>query len=147
MAKRHEVTLFSLIRPGESELISEVESELSINIIPYYFADIRSNWIKWPRLFSDRAFSLIKSFFSGYPYYAEKYSSRHFDNKLLDAVKAVKPDVVHVEYLQMSLLLRTLVKAKSLLEPIAPSLFIGTHELVLYLGLESFEKRVIPLNA
>ena len=129
MAKRHEVTLFSLVRPGESGLISEVESELNINIIPYYFADIRSKWTKWPRLISDRAFSLLKSFFSGYPYYAEKYSSKHIDKKLLDAVKAVKPDAIHVEYLQMSLLLRTLVKAESCLESTAPGLFIGTHEL------------------
>jgi len=129
MAKRHDVTLFSLVRPGEFKLISEVESELDINIIPYHFSDIRSKWIKWPRLFSDRAFSLIKSLFSGYPYYAEKYNSKHIDRIILDTVKAVKPDVVHVEYLQMSLLLQTLVKAKSLLGSAAPGLFIGTHEL------------------
>jgi polysaccharide biosynthesis protein PslH len=129
MATRHEVTLFSLIRPGEQPLISKLESEMNIKVIPFQFNDIHSKWTEWPRLISDRAISLIKSFFSGYPYYAEKYSSTRIDKTILDVIQTVKPDVIHVEYLQMSLLLKAICQVKNNTGFKVPNLLIGTHEL------------------
>jgi glycosyltransferase involved in cell wall biosynthesis len=128
LARRHEVVLASLVRPGEKELLGEV-TELGVEVIPLPFLDRGARGCGRGRLLLDRGAAWLRSLRSGYPLYVEKYWSRDLSRRLVAAVDAVRPDAVQIEYLQLSLLARDLHRQRAGgSDPARPRLVLASHE-------------------
>jgi glycosyltransferase involved in cell wall biosynthesis len=128
LARRHDVALVSLVRPGEDGLVPGVR-ELGAEVIPLPYRDRRSRGAGRLALAGQRARAWLRSRRSGYPYYVEKYWSRRLERQVLDAVATLRPDAVQVEYLQLSLFCRALHRSRAAGTPERPRLVLNTHEL------------------
>ncbi len=133
LARRHEVTLISLVRPGEKELADEVR-ELGVDILPLPFVDHRARGAARLELAASRAWAGGHSVFSRYPYYVQKYWSRRHSRQLLAAVERIRPDAIQIEYLQLALYGRDLwrwreARSQSQDTRLRPYLVLNTHEL------------------
>ena len=124
LAVNHDVLLVSLVRPGENNLIDEVET-LGIRVFPIKFADLNATGTDRVALFASRFFSFLRSLFSGFPSYVEKYWARNISQKIIKAAAEFKPDAIQIEYLQMSLYARDLARDQSN----RCRLILNTHEL------------------
>jgi glycosyltransferase involved in cell wall biosynthesis len=128
LAQQHEVLVASLVRPGEEDLVHQVE-ELGVQVASLPFVDRGAEGEQRSRLFLDRLAAAGRSLISGYPYYVEKYWNSTLRRRLLDTVQAFNPDAIQIEYLQMSLLARDLRRWRTAQAQADPRLIINSHEL------------------
>jgi glycosyltransferase involved in cell wall biosynthesis len=133
LARRHQVTLASLVRPGEEALLGEA-AELGAEVVPLPFLDRHARGAARLRLADARTRAWLRSRRSGYPFYVEKYWSPDLERRVLAAAQACRPDAVQMEYLQLALLCRGLRRwrdARSAAgeQAAGPRLVLNTHEL------------------
>lgn len=107
LAKRHEVLVAALVRPGEENLLGEVE-ELGCRVAAVPFLDNRATGSARLPLYARRARAWAHSLHSGYPWYVEKYWSPTLSRRVRDIAQQFAPDAIQVEYLQLALLGRDL---------------------------------------
>ncbi|MHB8078135.1 MAG: glycosyltransferase family 4 protein [Candidatus Krumholzibacteriia bacterium] len=128
LARRHETHLLALVRPGEDDLIDEV-TELGVRLHPVPFVDRAAAGARQLPLAAARARAWLRSRRSGYPYYVEKYHTAALTRAVTAAVERLRPDVVQIEYLQLSLLCRDLRLRREQTGLAAPRLVLNSHEL------------------
>ncbi|MGD9547066.1 MAG: glycosyltransferase family 4 protein [Candidatus Krumholzibacteriia bacterium] len=128
LARRHEVRLVSLVRPGERDLVSEVEA-LGASVAALPFSDAGARGLDRLQLAAGRAVSRVRSLASGYPHYVEKYWSASLSRRVLAAVAEFQPDAVQVEYLQLALFCRDLFRDRERTGRPGPRLILNSHEL------------------
>jgi glycosyltransferase involved in cell wall biosynthesis len=133
LARRHEVTLASLIRPGEEPRVGEVEA-MGLSVVPLPFADRRAPGIQKLPLALGRARAWGRAAVSGYPQYVQKYWSGRLTRRIQDLVQQWRPDAIQIEYLQLALLVRDLRRwrdrnAPCGQRPAKPRLILNSHEL------------------
>jgi len=128
LGKRHEVQVAALVRPGEKDLIGEVE-ELGVSVAPVNFLDNRADGPGRLALLSSRSQAWFRSLRSGYPWFAEKYWSGGLSRQILAIVDQFAPDAVQVEYMQLALLGRDLKHWRDGRATSAPHLVLNSHEL------------------
>lgn len=126
LARRHEVLLASLLRPGEDDLVGEV-AELGARVSTLPFRDATVRGPGRALLYLDRLRAALRSRRSGYPLYVEKYASTAADRWLAGLVREFAPDAVQIEYLQLALLCRGLRERRG--GDRAPRLVLNSHEL------------------
>lgn len=128
LARTHDVLVAALVRPGESDRLSDVEA-LGAEVAPIPFRDQQSRGSERGPLVLDRAAAFTRSQLTGYPYYVEKYWSsdvaRHLDRLVAD----FQPDAIQIEYLQMSLYARHLRLGREARRQTGPRLVLNSHEL------------------
>ncbi len=132
LARIHELHVASLVRPGEEGLVAATADELGCRIVPVPFTDAGAAGAGRLFLALDRSAALLRSLVRGTPYYVEKYRSARLARALVAIARDVVPDVIQVEYLQMSLLTRELRRwrdAEIAAGRPAPRLCASTHEL------------------
>lgn len=132
LARRHDVTLVSLLREGEREFMDEVASDLDVTLYPVPFVDRRAVGRSRTALLADRLRAGLRSLRTGYPMYAEKYWSPELSRRILAAVRQSDPDVVQVEYLQLALILQDLRRWRDRIDTAGakmPRLILDTHEM------------------
>ena len=128
LARRHETHLLALLRPGDADRVDEVaELGAAVHTIP--FTDRGASGARRLALTADRARSWLRSRRTGYPFYAEKYHSPALSRAVAAAVDRLRPDVVQIEYLQLSLLCRDLRRAREGAGAAGPRLILNSHEL------------------
>lgn len=125
LGRRHEVTAACLVRPGESALGDDVRA-LGVAFAPLPFTDRAATGRERAHLLRERAAAVARAAVSGFPLYVEKYWSAELAAGLGAVVDAVRPDVVQIEYLQMSLHCRDLRRRRT---GSSPRLILNTHEL------------------
>ncbi len=130
LARRHDTTLVSLVRPGQVGLLDEV-AELGAKVTGLPFADRGTKGSARLDFWRRRAAALARSWRSRYPFYVEKYWDRSLSRHVIRAVRESRAEAVQVEYLQLSLLLRDLRRWRDALPHPAdgPRLVLNTHEL------------------
>ncbi len=128
LARRHEVRLVSLVRPGELGLVPEVEA-LGAPVVALPFSDAGARGRERLGLAAGRAASRVRALASGYPHYVEKYWSPSLSRRIRAAVAEFQPDAVQIEYLQMSLFSRDLFRARECAGRPGPRLILNSHEL------------------
>lgn len=130
LARRHEVTLVSLLRTHEAPLVAATAADLGVRITTVTFRDASSRGPDLPRLAVSRLGAFLRGAALGTPYYIEKYASRAVVRDVLDAVIASRPEAVQFEYFQTSPYLRALRAWFDQLPPAErPGLFLSSHEL------------------
>lgn len=128
LAKRHEVRVASLVRPGEENLLGEVE-ELGVSVAPVFFRDQNTRGVARGKFLAGRAIAWGRSVLSGYPSYVEKYWSAELSRQVLAIAADFEPDAIQVEYLQLALLVRDLRGWRDGLSDERPRLILNSHEL------------------
>ena len=132
LARRHELMVAALVRPGEWELVDATAGELGCRIEPLPFLDAGAAGAARLRLTASRAAALIRSLSGPYPYYVEKYHRPDLVRRLLALAADFAPQAIQVEYLQSALLTRELYawrEARRRRGLPAPALLASTHEL------------------
>jgi len=128
LARRHEVMVAALVRPGEEDLLCEVK-ELSASIAPIPFRDNNSRGFARAAMLFERARAWGRSVQSGFPWFVEKYWSPEYSRQVLSIVEDFDPDVIQIEYLQMALLVRDLRQWRDSRDSNSPLLVLNSHEL------------------
>ncbi len=128
LAVHHEVLLVTLVRPGELPLIPEVEN-LGVRVAPLHFPDANTHGPARIRLVSQRLVCGLRSLFSRYPFYVEKYWSRSHSREILALAKDFQPEAIQIEYLQMSLYGRDLRTYLNKNPDLKLRIILNTHEL------------------
>lgn len=128
LARRHEVLVAALIRPGEESRIDEVAA-YGVKVAPLPFIDKDATGRAWCQLLGSRLGAGLRSLRSGFPHYVEKYWSRDLEDQLLQIVSEFQPDAIQVEYLQMSLYLRRLRESRDGENRPWPRIILNSHEL------------------
>jgi len=126
LARRHEVLVASLLRPGEENLSGEVAA-LGVQVETMPFRDARARGASRLFLASDRFRAWLRARRSGYPLYVEKYHSAATVRWLAGLVHDFAPDAIQFEYLQLALLCRDLRARRG--DRDRPRLLINSHEL------------------
>jgi len=127
----HTVRLVCLLRPAEDEHVAEL-AELGIEVEPIPFLDRRARGKSRLTLAGSRGRAWLRSLQTRYPLYVEKYWSRTLSRRVIDAVRAFRPDAIQIEYLQLALLVRDLRRWRDRLNSAAagrPRLVLNSHEL------------------
>ena len=128
LARRHETHLLALLRPGDAGRVDEV-AELGVQVHTIPFSDRGASGARRLTLSAARARAWIRSRQSGYPYYVEKYHSPALSRAVVAVVDRMRPDVVQVEYHQLSLLCRDLRAWREQSGTAGPRLILNSHEL------------------
>ena len=128
LAKKHEVRVAALVRPGEEDLIGEVE-ELGASVAPVKFLDTRAGGPARLEMMAGRALAWARSLRSGYPWYVEKYWSPGLSRQILDIAEEFAPDAIQIEYLQLALLGRDLRRWRDNRTGSPSRLVLNSHEL------------------
>lgn len=133
LARRHEVTLVALERPGEAGLAAPTAALLGCRVtaVPYLDAGAASPGDRL-RLAASRLGAGLRGLRHGRPYYVEKYRTAALSAAVVDAVAASAPDAVQCEYMQTALLLRDLARwrdREAAAGRPAPRLFLSSHEM------------------
>jgi len=133
LARRHEVTLVALERPGEAGLAEPTAALLGCRVtaVPFLAAGAASPAAR-SRLAAARLGAGLRSLRHGRPYYVEKYRTPALSAAVVDAVAASAPDAVQCEYLQTALLRRDLRRwrdREAAAGRPAPKLFLSSHEM------------------
>ena len=132
LARDHAVTVVSLVRGGEDELLAPTARDLSVEIKGIPFTDNQTRGLRRLGLYGSRAASILAAYRTGRPVYVSKYGSSALSRALVSAVEASRPDAVQIEYLQMGLIMRDLRiwrDGRRASGRPAPALFSSTHEL------------------
>ncbi|MBA4377597.1 MAG: hypothetical protein C0395_02920 [Gemmatimonas sp.] len=133
LARRHEVTLVALERPGESALAAPTAASLGCRVttVPFPAAGAASP-AALARLAAARLVAVVRGLRHGRPYYVQKYHTRALAAAVVEAVAASAPEAVQCEYLQTALLLRDLARwrdREAAAGRPAPRLFLSSHEM------------------
>ena len=128
LARKHDVMVASLLRPGEESLVAEVTA-LGAPVAALPFADLRARGLSRANLLVQRSLAVSRTLRSGYPLYVEKYWQPRLVRRLLRIAADFAPDVIQVEYLQLALLCRELKRRRRHLGQRAPRLVLNSHEL------------------
>ncbi len=132
LAKRHEVLVASLVRPGENKLLPQVE-ELGAQVAALPFLDNQATGLGRLGLVAERTRAWARSLRSGYPWYVEKYWSPTLSGRVRDIAAQFAPDAIQIEYLQLALLGRDLRRFRDQRQGQGRSsdfrLVLNTHEL------------------
>jgi glycosyltransferase involved in cell wall biosynthesis len=128
LARRHETHLLALLRPGDAGRVDEV-AELGVQVHTTPFSDRGASGARRLTLSAARARAWLRSRQSGYPYYVEKYHSPALSRAVVAVVDRLRPDVVQVEYHQLSLLCRDLRAWREQSGTAGPRLILNSHEL------------------
>jgi len=133
LARHHDVTLASLLRPGENDLIPEVES-LGVQVASLPFRDRQARGISRLGLVAARTWAAGRSLVSRYPYYVEKYWQPRLSDHLLSLTSRLRPDAIQIEYLQLALYVRDLHRWREARQQAngttaRPRLVLNSHEL------------------
>lgn len=128
LAMDHEVLLVSLVRPGEEDLISSVEN-LGVRVAALPFDDSDTQGLGRLRMMGSRALATARSLFSGFPSYVEKYWLKNLSRQIIALTREFHPDAIQIEYLQMSLYARDLVREYAMGDGLKPNIIINSHEL------------------
>ncbi len=128
LAKKHEVMVAALVRPGEEDLIGEVE-ELGVSVAPVEFLDNEASGTARLALMAGRTLAWARSLQSGYPWYVEKYWSPDLSRQVLSIAEDFAPDAIQIEYLQLGLLARDLRRWRKSRTGSVPRLILNSHEL------------------
>ncbi len=132
LARRHDVVLVSLLRPGEEDLTARTAADLGVELVAIPYLDRHASGGSRGRLMIRRFRAGLRSLKTGYPFYAEKYWSPGLSRRVVEAVAAAEPDVVQVEYLQMGRILHDIRRWRDRIDTAGsrlPRLLIDTHEL------------------
>ncbi|MBK6898272.1 MAG: glycosyltransferase family 4 protein [bacterium] len=133
LARRHELTVVALERPGESGLAAPTAASLGCRVVtvPFLAAGAASPAARL-RLAANRLGAAVRSLQHGYPYYVEKYRTATLSAAVVEAVAASAPEAVQCEYLQTALLMRDLAAwrdRESAAGRPAPRVFMSSHEM------------------
>jgi len=128
LARRHEVLVVACVRPGEEDLMAEVEA-LGVRVSSLPFADRGARGLARLGLWGARAGSGLRSLRTGFPLYVEKYWSPGRRARLLRLVEDFSPDAVQIEYLQLALFARDLKRWRQAGRHDSPRIILNTHEL------------------
>ena len=128
LAKRHEVLVAALVRPGEEQLLGEIE-ELGARVAAVPFLDNKALGPARLGLFAGRARAWARSLWSGYPWYVEKYWSPALSRRVREIAEQFAPDAVQIEYLQLALLGRDLSRWRNDKPSVDFRLVLNSHEL------------------
>ena len=129
LARRHEVAIVSLLRPGEADLIESV-TELGVAVHPVPFVDRAAAGGARLGLAATRALAVGRALLTGYPFYVTKYASTALSTTTISVAQSWRPDVIQVEYLQLALLMRSLRRWRERSnETATPRLILDSHEL------------------
>jgi len=128
LARRHQVQVAALVRPGEEDLLAEVE-ELGVSVAPIPFRDSNTRSSARAALYLERARAWCRSRQSGFPWYVEKYWSPDLSRRILSIVETFAPDAIQIEYLQMALHARDLRRWRDNRNSNSPLLVLNSHEL------------------
>ena len=128
LSKKHEVLVAALVRPGEEDLIGEVE-ELGASVAPVKFLDTRAEGPARLELMAGRTLAWARSLRSGYPWYVEKYWSPELSRQVLSIAEEFAPDAIQIEYLQLALLGRDLRRWRDNRKGSPVRLVLNSHEL------------------
>lgn len=128
LAREHQVLVAALQRPGEEDLVAEVEA-LGAAVAALPFADRQARGWGRCRLVGGRLRSGLRSLQTGYPPYVEKYWSAATRSHLLRLVEEYRPDAVQIEYLQLALYARDLMRRRQSRPSDLPRIILNSHEL------------------
>ena len=129
LARRHEVTVVSLLRPGETDLVDSV-TRLGVAVHPVPFVDRAATGSARLGLAASRAVAMGRVLITGYPFYVTKYASSALSRAAISVTESWRPDVIQVEYLQLALLMRSLRRWRERSgDTTAPRLILDSHEL------------------
>lgn len=128
LARKHEVMLLSLLRPGEDRFLAEM-AELGVTVRALPFLDQQARGTDRLRLLGRRLAARLRALTSGYPTFVEKYADPQLSALVAQAVTEFRPDAIQIEYLQMSLYCRDLRRARDRAAANAPRLILNSHEL------------------
>jgi len=127
LGQRHDVSLVSLLRPGDGDP-QDTARDLGVTIEAVPFLDAAAGGLSRIPLIAGRAGAALRSLVSGYPQYVTKYAHRHLLQQTIAVIEDWAPDVVQVEYLQLSLLMKGLRQWRDGREH-GPRLIMDSHEL------------------
>ena len=129
LARRHDCTVISLLRPGEERHVEAAAAQgFALRTVP--FVDRQARGLARLGLLSRRVAALGRVARDRYPLYAAKYHDASLERTVIAAAAALRPDVIQVEYLQLAYLLRRLRCWRDALpaaEP-GPRLILSSHE-------------------
>ncbi len=133
LARHHDVTLASFLRPGEDDLVPEVEA-LGVQVASLPFLDQQARGMSRLGLLAARAWAAGRSLVSRYPYYVEKYWQPRLSHDLLSLTSRIRPDAIQIEYLQLALYVRDLQRWREARQQAngttaRPRLVLNSHEL------------------
>jgi glycosyltransferase involved in cell wall biosynthesis len=133
LARHHEVTLVSFVRPGEARLVSELQ-ELGMRTVALPFNDRNARGVARLDLLSARARAAGRCLGTRYPFYVEKYWSKEHSRNILALTAEQRPDAIQIEYLQLSLYVRDLRRWRESRPTnggitTRPRLVLNTHDL------------------
>ena len=98
LARRHEVMVVSLLRPGEADLIESVTGlGVAVHPVPFVYraAAGGARFI----LAAKRALAVGRTIITGYPFYVTKYAGAALSAATISVAESWRPDVIQVEYL------------------------------------------------
>jgi glycosyltransferase involved in cell wall biosynthesis len=128
LARKHEVMVLSLVRPGEEDLLGEV-AELGAQVKGLPFLDRAASGTTRLDFYARRLAAFFRSLSSGYPLYVEKYADDKLARLISAAVADFQPDAIQIEYLQMSPYCRDLRQLRDAAGRSTPRLILNSHEL------------------
>ena len=132
LARKHEVLLVSLVRPGEESFVDEVKAlspEGNLQVEPIAFTDNMARGKRRLVLARSRVLAAGRAVLTGYPYYVTKYFMRRTSRRLVELAQAFQPDAIQIEYLQMALYCRDLRRWRDGAGLTRPRLILNSHEL------------------
>ena len=128
LARKHDVLVASLLRPGEEDLVADVTA-LGAPVAALPFTDLKARGLSRVHLLLQRSLAMSRALGSGYPLYVEKYWQPELVRRLLHIAADFAPDVIQIEYLQLALLCRELQRRRQHAGQRLPRLVLNSHEL------------------
>lgn len=128
LAQRHDVTVLSLLRPGEQDLVAATRG-LGVSLETVPFLDQAARGRDRALLIGQRLGSLTRALATREPYYVAKYAGSALAAAARRIITTFDPDIVQVEYLQLAHVLRDLRRWRTTNGPTTrPYLVLDSHE-------------------
>jgi len=128
LARKHTVMVLAFVRPGEAHLLEDVTA-LGVQAIGLPFCDQNTRGVARLAFYTQRLAAALRTPFSGYPHYVEKYAVTATSRLIGAAVESFAPDAIQIEYLQLALYCRDLRRIRDASRSSSPRLVLNTHEL------------------
>ncbi|HOX26595.1 MAG TPA: glycosyltransferase family 4 protein [Candidatus Krumholzibacteria bacterium] len=129
LARRHDVRVVSLLRPGERGLAAAA-ADLGVPIETVGFPDRTARGLERAALVAGRLQAIGRALVTGRPFYVAKYENAELARRTIACAESFAPDAVQVEYLQLAGLLRRLRRWRDERPAGAPRprLILDSHE-------------------